>query len=74
MINSLVSLHWAEICRPDNRLSQTTPCRQDERRERKVCMVEAIRGLIKTSKVEHQTLNTVIVSDQLVMINFNFFA
>jgi hypothetical protein len=48
---------------------------QDEgRRERKVCMVVAIRGLIKTSKVEHQTLNTVIVSDQLVMINFNFFA
>ncbi len=27
MINSLVSLHWAEICRLDNRLSQTTPCR-----------------------------------------------
>jgi hypothetical protein len=47
---------------------------QDEgRRERKVCMVVAIRGLIKTSKVGHQTLNTVNVSDQLVMINFNFF-
>ncbi len=27
MINSLASLHWAEICRLDSRLSQTTPCR-----------------------------------------------